>query len=82
MKAMTYLKRIQKEQECSLHQIEMLTKALHRENLLKEEQAVRFRPFYGDFELISATWFTELKSVPELYEYIGDIDKLVKRFGG
>lgn len=54
MKAINYIKKIQSENACSIHTAELLTAALHREERLSPKWAVRFRPMYGDFDLVNS----------------------------
>jgi len=54
MKAITYINKIRKENACSIHTAELLTKALHRENIMSETKAIRFRPLFGDFDVVNA----------------------------
>lgn len=58
MKAITYINRIKKENGCSIHTAEMLTKAFHREKLLGDDLAIRFRPLFGDFDIVNADFLT------------------------
>lgn len=53
MKSITILNRIKKEESCSLHDIDLLTKALKRENKLREKESIRFRLLYGDFDIVN-----------------------------
>lgn len=56
MKAATYINKIIRDDACSIHTAEKLTEALHREGLLHPHLALRFRPLYGDFDIVSAEW--------------------------
>ena len=56
MKAETIINKITAEQVCSIHTCELLTKALHRENKLALDRAVRFRPLFGDFDIVNADY--------------------------
>ena len=56
MKAKTYIEKIKKENACSIHTAEKLTEALHRENILHPDLSVRFRPLWGDFDIIETEW--------------------------
>lgn len=62
MKAIKYIEKIEKENACSIHTAELLTKALIRENILDSRLCVRFRPLYGDFQIIETIWFTHMDS--------------------
>ena len=57
MKAITYVAKIEKENACSIHTAEKLTEALIRENILDSRLCVRFRPLFGDFQIIEKKWF-------------------------
>lgn len=76
MKAVTYIEKIQKENCCSVQTAENLTKALHREELLDKNLIVRFRPLYGDFDILHKDWFTNHRN--DIYYEVGDIDNLMK----
>ena len=54
MKAITIVKKIEKENACSIHTAELLTDALHREGRLPNGYAIRFRPLFGDFDVVNA----------------------------
>lgn len=54
MKAITYVNNIKKENACSILTAQKLTKALHREGIMDESLAVRFRPLFGDFDIVNA----------------------------
>ena len=54
MTATTIINKIKKENACSIHRAELLTNALHREGRLPKEQIIRFRPLFGDFDIINA----------------------------
>lgn len=58
MKAATYVKKIKEANGCSILLAENLTHALHRENRLIKELAIRFRPLYGDFDIVNADFAT------------------------
>ena len=57
MKAITYIKKIDKENACSIHTADKLSEALHRENFLHPDLVLRFRPLYGDFDFVEKSWF-------------------------
>jgi hypothetical protein len=75
MKASTYISKIQKEQICSIATAEKLTEALHREGLLDENLVVRFRPLFGDFDILEKSWFTIQKS--NVFIQVGKIENLM-----
>lgn len=81
MKAITIMNKIKKENGCSIHTAELLTRALHRENKLPTNQAIRFKPLYGKFDIVNADLFTtgefknELCSIDDM-----DIDDLINEF--
>ena len=54
MKAINYICKIKSENACSIETAEKLTRALHRENLMNESLAIRFRPLFGDFDIVNA----------------------------
>lgn len=56
MKARTYIDTIIKTNSCSINTAEKLTNAMHREGLLHEDLALRFRMLYGDFDYMPQTW--------------------------
>lgn len=56
MKAATYIKRIKEDNACSIHTAEKLTEALHREGILHPDLAIRFRPLFGDFDVVHKEW--------------------------
>ena len=56
MKARTYINTIIKTNGCSINTTEQLTKAMHREGLLHQDLALRFRMLYGDFDYMPQTW--------------------------
>ena len=56
MKAATYIKRIKEDNACSIHTAEKLTEALHREGILHTDLAIRFRPLFGDFDVVHKEW--------------------------
>ena len=56
MKARTYIDTIIKTNSCSINTAEKLTKAMHREGLLHQDLALRFRILYGDFDYMPQTW--------------------------
>lgn len=58
MKAATYIKKIKEINGCSILLAENLTNALHREKRLTKELAIRFRPLYGDFDIVNADFAT------------------------
>lgn len=47
-----YIQKITRENACSIETAEKLDKALHRENKLHEWLKLRFRPLYGDFDVV------------------------------
>lgn len=58
MKAINYINKIIKDNACSIHTAELLTKALHRENIMSDTLAIRFRPLYGDFDIVNSDWLS------------------------
>lgn len=58
MKAITYINKIKKENACSIHTAKLLTKAMHREGIMDETLAVRFRPLFGDFDIVNSDFET------------------------
>lgn len=56
MKALNILKKIKLENTCSIATADQLTKAIHREHLLGEKEAIRFKPLFGRFDLVNADW--------------------------
>jgi len=56
MKARTYIDTIIKTNSCSINTAGKLTKAMHREGLLHEDLALRFRMLYGDFDYMPQSW--------------------------
>lgn len=82
MKAKTIILKIEKQASCSIREAELLTNALHREKLLEENRSVRFRPLYGDFDIVNSDLFTTQVFRQDLYEKIGNIEDLKTRFIG
>lgn len=80
MKAITIIKKIEKNGKTSIAQVELLTKALHREGRLAEDSAIRFRPLYGDFDIVNADWMITKEFNLDLCEPIGGIEELKNRF--
>lgn len=81
MKAATIIKKMLATQTASIAQTELLTKALHRENKLPQEQAIRFMLLYGKFDIVNADLWTTGKFNPELCEGSQmSIDELAARF--
>lgn len=76
MKAKTYIEKIKRENCCSVHTAKKLNEALHREGLLDKKLVVRFRPLYGDFDILHKDWFTNHRN--DIYYKVGDIDNLMK----
>lgn len=58
MKAINYVRKIEKENACSIHTAEKLTRALHREGVMDESLAIRFRPLFGDFDIVNSDFET------------------------
>ena len=81
MKAITIINKIKKENGCSIHTAELLTNALHRENKLPTNQAVRFKPLYGKFDIVNADLFTigEFKNDLCCFDDMS-IDDLMEKF--
>lgn len=81
MKAITILNKIKEEEACSIAKSELLTKALHREGKLNKEQAVRFMPLYGEFDIVNADLFKTGEFKPDLCnnKRMG-IDELIDMF--
>lgn len=79
MKAMTYMNRIRIKECCSIHEAEMLTKALHREGKLPTNQIVRFRPLFRDFDIVNAD-FIKNGFDATLCENPMTIELLIERF--
>lgn len=75
MKAITYIEKIKRENCCSVHTAEILNKALHREGLLDKKLVLRFRPLYGDFDILHKDWFTNHRN--DIYYEVGDIENLM-----
>lgn len=80
MKSTTIIAKIADTQMCSIATAELLTKALHREGRLSLDRAVRFRPLYGDFDIVSADFADYDKTAFQVYETIGTIENLRERF--
>lgn len=80
MKAITIIKKIEKEKGTNIAQVELLTKALHREGRLPENKMVRFRPLYGDFDIVNADLMVTREFNLDLCESIGGIEELKNRF--
>lgn len=80
MKAITIMNKIKKANECSIATAELLTKALHREDKLSDDQAVRFRPLYGDFDIVNSDLFITGEFKNELCEDPMDINTMIERF--
>lgn len=66
MKAINYAHRIKERQATSIHECELLTKAMHREGLLDSKLSIMVMPVYGklrfvnsDFELVGVTYSYE-----------------------
>lgn len=78
MKAITILNKIKKEQACSIHTSELLNKALKREKKLREKEAIRFRPLYGDFDIVNADYLKN--GLKEQYMAPMTFDDLYKIF--
>lgn len=79
MKSSTILMKIKKENACSVNTAELLTKALHREGLLKKDRAVRFGVLYGKFDIVNADFFEtgEFESALCNGDWL-DIDELIE----
>lgn len=81
MKAKTiFTNRIEKIHACSIATAELLTKALHREHLLEVNRAVRFNPIMLEFEIVNSNYLDTGELDEDLYEYLGGILELKKRF--
>ena len=80
MKASTIIKKIETTNTASVAQTELLTKALHREGKLPQEQTIRFRPLFADFDIVNADLFTTGKFKTELCFKIGTIKDLKAMF--
>ena len=80
MKAITIIKKIEKNGKTSIKQAELLNKALHREGRLAENKMVRFRPLYGDFDIVNADYIKTGEFNLDLCESIGGIEELKNRF--
>lgn len=80
MKAITIIKKIKKNGKTSIAEVELLTKALHREGRLAENKMVRFRPLYGDFDIVNADFIKAGEFNLDLCESIGGIEDLKNRF--
>ena len=80
MKAITIIKKIEKSGKTSIAEVELLTKALHREGRLTENKMVRFRPLYGDFDIVNADLMVTKEFNLDLCEPIGGIEELKNRF--
>lgn len=80
MKAITIIKKIEKNGKTSIAEVKLLTKALHREGRLAENKMVRFRPLYGDFDIVNADLMVTKKFNLDLCESIGGIEELKNRF--
>lgn len=83
MRVVTIIKKIEKENGCSIATAELLTRALHREKRLDNDLAVRFRPLFGDFDIVNISWFNDWRITRvdnEDYRYIGTINNLKKFF--
>lgn len=80
MKAITIIKKIEKNGKTSIAQAELLNKALHREGRLPENKMVRFRPLYGDFDIVNADFIKAGEFNLDLCEPIGGIEELKNRF--
>lgn len=80
MKAKTIILKIEKEQACSIAAAELLTRALHRENKLDINKAVRFRPLFCDFDIVNADLFRTGEFNLNLCSDIGTIEDLKKMF--
>lgn len=81
MKASTMIKNAVQKGEFSIAKAELLTTALHRENKLPKNQAVRFRPLMGDFDIVNADLFATGEFISNLCRPIGSIENLMKEFG-
>ena len=77
MKAINYVKRMVENGTCSIHEVEKLNEALHREKLLEDNIIIRFKPLFAEFDLVSADWFSSDGKKCHFYTKIGNIDKLV-----
>lgn len=74
MKAITYAKRIKARQATSVHEVEKLSHAMHREGLLDAQHELSFMPLYGKFRYINADYFN---TGVLTYEDIVNIDEII-----
>lgn len=82
MKSASIMELIREKGECSIRRAELLTQALHREKKLSEDQAIRFRPLFGDFDIVNADLFKTGIFRPGLCESNAySIEQLIARFG-
>lgn len=74
MKSTTYINKIVRENACSIQTAEKLTEALHREGILHPDLALRFRPLFGDFDIVSAGWLKGNYNIQMTEWYLNPID--------
>ena len=80
MKSCTILCRMQSTNTASISQTELLTNALHREQKLATDTAIRFRPLFGDFDLVNADLWKTGEFIYEKCKPIGTLNDLVFMF--
>lgn len=77
MKLTTILNKVKSENRCSIATAEMINQKLHEEHLIPDQMVFRFRPLYGDFDLVTRDWLEGVTPTSENYTYIGTIDDLI-----
>ena len=84
MKAINYAKRIRKNQSTSVHEVELLSKAMHREKLLSEKFELSFMPLYGTLRFVNSDYFLtgnltfeEKVTIDDVIWRIENIEKLL-----
>lgn len=81
MSSQEMMNRILESQSCSIGIAEGLTKALHKENKLDKRKAIRFRPLFGDFDIVNADlWETGRFDATLCEDGIFTIEQLINRF--
>lgn len=70
----TYINKIIRENACSIQTAEKLTEALHREGILHPDLALRFRPLFGDFDIVSTGWLKGNYNIQMTGWYLSPID--------
>lgn len=57
------------ENECSIEMAEQLTETLHNGRYLHKDLVLRFRPLYGDFDIVPRAWMEGFGIVEDTEKY-------------